>query len=293
MIDSISILGLGLMGGSLGLALKKFAPSVRIAGYARRRITRVRALECGAVDEVFEFPDAAVRGAGAVVACVPVQTIPGIVREALPGLAQGAVVTDVGSTKANLCRELSGDVADRGGRFVGSHPIAGSELEGLDAARADLYQRAVVVVTPDDGVEGSLTSAKLIGEIWEAAGAMVVTMSPEEHDVILAKTSHLPHMIAALLAATVAVDGELDRKSLFCGQGFHDTTRVAAGSPRVWLDILRTNRKSVYHELTSFRNRLDEVISWLDSKDFPALESFLAESKAVKEQLTANRPERM
>ncbi len=280
------------MGGSLGLALKKFVPSVRIVGYARRQTTRERALGTGVVDEVFESPELAVRGAGAVVACVPVRTIPEIVREALPGLSEGAVVTDVGSTKSDLCREMSVVVADWGGRFVGSHPIAGSELEGLDAAHAELYQRAVVVITPEPGVEVSLNSARLVSEIWEAAGANVVSMSPEAHDVMLAKTSHLPHMIAALLAATVAGGGELQEKSVFCGQGFHDTTRVAAGSPGVWMDILRTNRKSVYHELASYRDRLDDVISWLNAEDFTALESFLAESKAAKGQLSTNRPER-
>jgi len=281
------------MGGSLGLALKKSVPSIRVAGYARRQVTRERAVRDGVVDEAFETPDAAVRGAEIVVACVPVATIPELVREALPGLTPGAVVTDVGSTKADLCRLLSSEVAERGGRFIGSHPIAGSELEGLESADAELYRNAVVVVTPEAGVDGSRDSAKLVAGIWEATGAVVVTMSPEEHDAMLARTSHLPHMIAALLAATVARGGDLDKKSVFCGQGFHDTTRVAAGSPHVWLDILRTNRKSVYTELSSFRDRLDEVISWLDAKDFSSLDSFLEESKAAKEKLAANRPERM
>ncbi len=285
MTDCISILGLGLMGGSLGLALKKFAPSIRVAGYARREETRVSAISLGAVDEAFPDPVEAARGAGIVIACVPVQTIPRIVRAAIPGLSPGAVMTDVGSTKAKLCAELSAEVSDAGGRFVGAHPIAGSELQGLDAARADLYRGAVVIVTPG---ENEKDQAALVSRMWATMGATVVSMRPEEHDRMLAKTSHLPHMVAVTLAASVAQGGEFENKSVFCGPGFHDTTRVAAGSPQVWLDILRTNQEGVYRELASFRDHLDQVLSWLDEKDFDALDSFLKASKKAKERLAEN-----
>ena len=189
MIDTLAIVGLGLMGGSLGLAAKARGTVKRVVAYSRREESRRKALEQGVADAVFDSPGDAVDGADLVVLCTPDLTMPELVRGFKERLHAGCVVTDVGSTKAFLDRELGAILADSPAVFVGSHPMAGSEKTGVDAARVDLYQGARVIVTGETAAES--VGVQRVTAFWEQVGAYVSVMTPEEHDAVIARTSHL------------------------------------------------------------------------------------------------------
>lgn len=283
----IAIMGLGLMGGSLGLALKAGGFSGRIAGYARRADSRAQALKRKAVDEVFEHPDEAVADADLVVFCVPILTIPELVGACRGGLKHKCVLTDVGSTKQELASRIEPLLRGTSAVYVGSHPIAGSEQQGLDAARGDLYEGAVVVVTPARG--GAAWAVGAVKDFWQKLGCRVHTMSPEDHDRVVARTSHLPHLVAALVAGTAGRDGDARSLGEFCGPGFRDTTRVAEGSPEVWHDIIHSNRGPVTDELKAFKAELDGVLEKLDGGDFKGLQKYLEDSRAKRRALLQDR----
>jgi prephenate dehydrogenase len=275
MPKSLAIIGLGLMGGSLGLAAKARGVVDRVTAHARREESRRDALELGAVDAVFDSAEDAVEGADLVVVCTPVLTMPDLVRHFCGRLSAGCVVTDVGSTKAFLARELGQILADSPARFVGSHPMAGSEKTGLDVARVDLYEGARVIVTPADGDDDAAT--RCISEFWEGIGAAVSVLSPDAHDAVIARTSHLPHLVAAALVS--AIDrGDQDLVP-FCGPGFRDTTRVAEGSEAVWHDIVKTNLGSIRQEVDRFSQEIAVLKTLLDHEDMDGVRAFLANSR--------------
>ena len=252
MSKNVAILGLGLMGGSLGMALRNLTrdrPHVR--GYARREETRDAALSDGVVDSVFDDPADCCVGADIVVVCVPVFAIEDVLRESLAGIEQGTVVTDVGSTKNALSEKAARLLARQGAIFVGSHPIAGSEASGIEAARADLYNNAVVVVTPNSDTPQSCIDD--VYRLWASLGSRVRQMSALVHDELLARTSHLPHLVAAVLTRAVLRDDEADA---FCGSGFLDSTRIASGTEDIWLDIVQSNREAILVELDVMRDEL-------------------------------------
>lgn len=258
--QNIAILGLGLMGASLALGLKKRGFNGIISGYARRGETRAQALESGLVDQVFDDPSDAVREADIVVVCVPIWSIAQLAEKIVPALKPGAVVTDVGSTKSELLQVLDPLFRESEAFFVGSHPIAGSEKTGIDAGNPDLYAGRLTIVCPSDDTPADALNA--IEHMWENAGSDVVKMSPGAHDSMLAATSHLPHMVAAALARSVA-DGDPAGKADFCGTGFKDTTRVASGSADMWVDIIDTNRAALEAELNRFHEELQGLIGIL------------------------------
>jgi prephenate dehydrogenase len=280
--QKIAILGLGLMGASLALGLKKRGFTGTIIGYARREETRVRALENGVADQVFSDPCEAVHDADIVVVCVPIWTIARLAEEIIPALKAGTVVTDVGSTKSELLKVMDPLFKDSGACFLGSHPIAGSEKTGIDAGNADLYEGRLTVVCPsEDSPEDAL---KAVLEMWEAAGSEVVEMSATKHDSMLAATSHLPHMVAAALARSV-VDGNPSEKADFCGTGFKDTTRVASGSADMWVDIIDTNRSALEAELNRFHDELQGLIAILRSGNGDDIRQWLEDAAADRNEI--------
>jgi len=271
-IGRVAIHGLGLMGGSLALALR--AQGVFVAGYARRPETRAAALERGIVDACFDGPAEAAAEADIVVLCTPVMTIPELARTIAPALKPGAIITDVGSTKAWLHKVIDHPA------FVGSHPMCGSERTGLEASCADLYQDAVTVVTcPADPNEAAdVSHAETIATFWESIGSRVIRLTPHAHDELVARTSHLPHLAASLLVAAVNRERHPHLGDLM-GSGYESTTRLAEGSADVWHDIVKTNAPAVRAELTAFRDELDRLLQQidqgLDTGDFDAVRDFL------------------
>ena len=276
-METIAILGTGLMGSSLGLALRKRNVPVRIHVYARRPETREAALNFGVADAVFSDPVEAVKGADLIVLCVPVLTIPELAKACRAGLRPGAIITDVGSTKACL-NELMADVlAGTGVEFVGSHPICGSEQQGIEAGNADLYDGAVTVVTPP--MLADETSVAKVANLWKSAGSCVTIMDAASHDRVLAATSHLPHVVAAALALSAGDNG------LFCGSGFRDTTRIADGSPQVWSDIVRTNAPALKAALKIFCNNLNELAALIDEGNGEKLANWFAAARDKRKEL--------
>ena len=281
-MKKVAILGLGLMGGALGLALKARG-GVVVTGYARREATRAEALRLKAVDAIFADPAEAARDADLVVLCVPVFSMEALAVACRAGLKPGAVVTDVGSTKALLTDQIQLSLRGSQAVFIGSHPIAGSEQQGLEAARVDLYEGAVTIVTSDGREPAAAVEA--IRALWRSVGSVVRVMDPTEHDRIMARTSHLPHVAAALVAATVGRENGAAKLGAFCGSGFRDVTRVAEGSPDVWLDILQSNRPAVVAEMRALQVRVNEVLAALESNDAAALKQFLESSRAARRAL--------
>ena len=284
-MERVAILGLGLMGGSLGLALK--ARGVRVVGFARRAHIRARALEMGAVDEVFSDPARAVEGASVVVVCVPVLSAAALLESCRAHLARGALVTDVGSTKAGIVRAARTMLRHTPATFLGSHPIAGSEQQGLAAARVDLYERAVVVLTPVGSEPRG--AAKRLERFWASVGARTVRLPPRTHDRIMARTSHLPHLVAAALSVAVGRSPQPPGLRDFCGTGFRDTTRIAEGAADIWLDILQSNRKAIAMELRAFERQVGQVARWLETGRDAPLRAFLEQGRARRKALVARR----
>jgi cyclohexadieny/prephenate dehydrogenase len=280
--QNIAILGFGLMGASLALGLRKRGFSGRIVGYARREETRIQALESGVADEVFADPAEAVGEADVVVICVPIWTIAALAGKIVGSLKSGAVVTDVGSTKSELLKMMQPLFAESAAHFIGSHPIAGSEKTGLDAGNPDLYEGRLTVVCPSD--ETPADAEQAVSKLWKAVGSEVVEMSPEQHDAMLASTSHLPHMIAAALARSVA-GGHPEAKADFCGTGFKDTTRVASGSAAMWVDIIDTNRSALETELDRFHEELQGLIKILRSGNGDDIRAWLEDAAADRNQI--------
>lgn len=252
--NRIAIIGVGLMGGSIGLALRERGFAGRVVGYARRAEVRALTIERGIAHEATDNPADAVRDADLVVLCLPILANAEILGECASALKPGALVTDVGSTKGDLERAIVPLLAGTGAIFVGSHPIAGSEQQGAEAARDDLYEDALVVVTPTANCEAEPVEA--ICAFWRSLGARVETMSAAHHDALLSRTSHLPHLAASAVALAVGREGNAATFGAFCGPGFVDTTRVAEGSPAVWLDILRTNRHNVVTDLAALADAI-------------------------------------
>jgi len=276
-METIAILGTGLMGSSLGLALRKRGVPVRIHAYARRAETREAALNLGIADAVFSDPADAVRGADLVVFCVPVLTIPKLAAACRAGLKPSAILTDVGSTKEELNRLMIGTLEGTSTQFIGSHPICGSEQQGIEAGDPDLYEGAVTVVTPPALADDA--AVEKVSNLWKSAGSSVTVMDAKQHDCILAATSHLPHVIAAALALSAGDNG------LFCGSGFRDTTRIADGSPQVWSDIVRTNAPALKAALKNFRGHLDVLDALVTEGDGEKLANWFAAARDKRKEL--------
>jgi len=238
-------------------------------GVGRRASSLEAALEYGAVDEVTQDMAAGVAGAGLVVLCAPIGQFESLLQAMAGALKPGALVTDVGSTKVEVVR-MARRCLPRTVRFVGSHPMAGSEKTGVEFARADLFDRAVCLITPTP--QTATADVQWLERFWQALGGHTQILTPQRHDALLARVSHLPHAVATALVRLSLKDGAID----LAGPGFGDTTRIASGDPRLWTDIFRTNREAVckavdglIEELTRFRNQLsgddaEAIHAWLE-----------------------------
>ena len=286
-VKKVAILGLGLMGGSLGLALKKTGWSGCVHGYARRAETVRYALEHGLCDQAGTSLKEAVSQADLVVVCVPVLSIPALVQEIRGFLKPGAVVTDVGSTKAVLHTELDALLHGTEFCFVGSHPIAGSEKTGAEAAYADLYEGARCLLTATASTPDSAMG--LVRELWELVGCRVSVMSPEAHDRMLARTSHLPHLLSSALSMTVSRPAADAVAPSLCGPGYRDMTRLACGSPAMWKDIFESNRQNMLDEVDAIQAELGLLRGLIEREDMAGLEAYLRRASECRRSLVPDR----
>ena len=270
--QKITIVGVGLLGGSLGLAIKKRRLADEVAGYVRRAASVGECKKANAVDFCTRDLTEAVTGADLIILCTPLAQMLPLLQELLPSIKRGAIVTDVGSVKATVVKELESLVAKAGAHFIGSHPMAGAEKTGVAAARADLFANAVCVITPTR--RSNQVALQKTGQFWKAIGARVMRLTPELHDQLVSRSSHLPHVAAATLANLILDPGHPKAQPLLCANGFRDTTRIASGSPEMWRDIAMANRKNLASALDIFIRDLKKVQSLLKKGDGKATERF-------------------
>jgi prephenate dehydrogenase len=275
--EQITIVGVGLIGGSVALAAKARGFTGRVVGVGRDETNLRIASELGLIDSYTTDLTDAVRAASLVVFCTPVDQIAGQAVAVAAACRPGTILTDTGSTKGMIVRRLDRELP-AGVHFVGSHPLAGSEKTGPRHARADLFENRVTVVTPTVATDAAACEA--VKALWTALGCRVVTLTPEDHDDALALTSHLPHAAAAALARVTPPD----LLELTAG-GFRDTTRIAAGDPNLWGAIFQSNRDAVLGALVQFSARLAEFRRLLESDDAAALVRWLSEAKQVRDAL--------
>jgi prephenate dehydrogenase len=277
----VTLLGVGLLGGSLGMALRRRGLAERVHGYVRREASVAECLQAGAVDSASTEIASSVSGADLIVLCTPLAQMSTLAHAALNEISAGVLVTDVGSVKGQLVREMEPLFAARGGIFVGSHPMAGSERMGVAAAKADLFQNAVCVVTPTDKTH--LESVADTEALWHSVGARTLRLSPEIHDELVARSSHLPHVLAAHLAGYVLDPAHIKEQSQLCANGFRDSTRIASGSPEMWRDIVMMNKAALKQALADYQGQLKRFESLLDLGDQAQIERFFRTAKQLRD----------
>ena len=281
----ITIIGVGLLGGSIGLAVRRRKLARQTAGFVRRTASLKDCERAGAVDFATTDLLAAIWGADLVVLCTPLAQMRSRVQEMLPALKRGAIVTDVGSVKASVVRELESLVAKSGAHFVGSHPMAGSEKTGVNAACADLFADAVCVVTPTK--KSNAAAVRKVEQFWKALGSRVLRLTPELHDALVGRSSHLPHLVAAALASHVLNPAHPKPQALLCASGFRDATRVASGSPEMWRDIALANRKNIGKSLDAFIADLKKFQRVVKKGDAKAIATFFETAKQRRDDWCA------
>jgi len=280
--------GVGLLGGSLGLALKQRKLADLVVGFVRREESIKECESHGAVDSATLDLHEAISGSELVVLCTPIAKMKALVTQMRPALAKGAIVTDVGSVKGSVVRDLEDVVAKLGGEFIGSHPMAGAERMGVAAARGDLFNNAVCIVTPTS--KSNKTAVENIEELWRSVGARPLRMSPELHDELVSRSSHLPHVLAATLANAVLDPKQPKQQASLCANGFRDTTRIASGSPEMWRDIALANRENLVSALDAFVGDLQDFRRLLKSKNERAITKFFETAKKRRDQWVGNAP---
>ncbi len=282
MIDRLVIVGAGLIGGSFALALKQAGAVRTVAGLGRSPEAMARAQELGIVDEVCTTPQEAMRGADLVLLAAPVGQTGAILAALLPHLEPSTLITDAGSTKCDVVAAARAALGARVSQFVPGHPIAGSESNGPDAATAGLYRGKKTVLTPLP--ENAPAALERVAGAWRLCGALVHTLSPEDHDRVFAAVSHLPHLLAYALVDDIAAKPHAGMLFQYAASGFRDFTRIAGSSPEMWRDISLANRDALLHELDAYLAQLTTLRALLAAADGPGLESVYANAQRARRE---------
>lgn len=282
----LALIGCGLMGGSFALALRAAGRVDHIAGFSASAKTRTKALSLGVIDSACDSVAQAVANADLVLLAVPVQATEDCLRAMAPHLAADALVMDVGSTKGDVVAAARAALGERLSHFVPAHPIAGKEVAGIEHAEATLYRERLTVLTPlPETSPERLTQAQAL---WQAVGATVRVLSPEDHDASFAAVSHLPHLTAFALVNAVARQADGARHLAMAGPGFRDFSRIAASDPHVWRDILLANRDEVLRQSAQLRAALDELEAAMRDGDGPLLQALIHEASQTRSQWRLN-----
>lgn len=278
-IPKLVIVGVGLIGGSLALALKRAGVVGQVVGVGRTQASLDRALKLGVIDASASLEDA-MRDATMVVLCAPVAQTFNVLHAMEPHLQPGTIVTDAGSTKGDVIIAAKTALGDKVVQFVPAHPIAGRELSGVDAALPELYDGKRVVLCPLQ--ENLPPDVDAVRRMWKTTGAHCHVMPAVQHDAIFAAVSHLPHVLAFALVAQVlnAEDGAV--KLDFAGSGFRDTTRIAASSPEMWRDICLGNRAALLRELSTYQSVLAHLKTQIEAGNEAALEKFFRRASEAR-----------
>jgi prephenate dehydrogenase len=281
----ITLVGVGLLGGSLGLAIKQRHLADKVEGFVRRSAAIAECEKWRIADHVTRDLSQAVEDSDLIVLCTPLGQMRDLTEQMLPALKLKAIVTDVGSVKASVVRSLEPLVLSAGAYYVGSHPMAGAEKTGVSAARADLFENAVCAITPTANSHPDAVSQ--IEDFWKALGARPLRLTPELHDDLVSRSSHLPHVVAAELANYVLSPAHPREQAMLCANGFRDVTRIASGSVEMWRDIAVANRKCLARVLGVFVEDLQEFQLALQNEDRKAIEEFFEKARQRREQWRA------
>ena len=283
--SKIVVCGVGLIGGSFALALKKSALALRrplrVVGMGRTRAPLEQALKLGVIDEIATDWAQALRGADLVLLGMPVGQMPAVMRALLPHLESHTIVTDGGSTKGDVVAAARAAFGDRITQFVPGHPIAGAEKSGVAAATADLYRGKRVVLTPLP--ENAPADVAAVRAVWQLCGAKVSQLAPDAHDRVFAAVSHLPHLLAFALVHDLAGRDNADQLFGFAAGGFRDFTRIASSHPEMWRDICLANRTALLAELDAYMAELLKTRVLLASADGGGLEAMFATARARRD----------
>ncbi|KAB2321451.1 prephenate dehydrogenase/arogenate dehydrogenase family protein [Betaproteobacteria bacterium SCN1] len=278
-VDTLALVGTGLIGGSFALALKEAGAVRTVFGVGRNPARLTVARELGLIDRTADWAEAG--QADCILLALPVGETETVLRQLAPHLKPGAIVTDAGSTKANVVAAAHAALGARFADFVPGHPIAGSEQSGPGAARADLYRGKRVVLTPQAGTRGEATAT--VRALWEAAGAQVETLDAALHDRVFAAVSHLPHLAAFALVDELAQRADSEIFFRFAASGFRDFTRIAGSSPEMWRDIALANRTAVLAELDAYVEALQAIRAAVSAEDAETLLKLFARARAARE----------
>lgn len=280
--EQLGLIGCGLMGGSFALALKKAGLVKRVVGYSKSPSTTERARQMGVID--VEAPSALLAAAGAdlVLLAVPVAATEATLKSIKHLVTPNMMIMDVGSTKADVIQAARTALRDQLGSFVPAHPIAGKEVAGVEHADANLYRGAQVVLTPTERtLTAHLAKARAL---WQALGCEVKAMSPEAHDSALATVSHLPHLLAFAMMQSVLGQPDADEVLSLAGPGFRDFTRIGAGDPQLWRDVLLANHEQVLTQSRHFRQALEQLEAMIRAGDGQGLQDRLTLASAARSQ---------
>ena len=282
--EKVCILGLGLIGGSIGLAIKRSNISNQITGYARSNSTLERAIDLGLVDSVRDNLKDAVSNSDLVILATPLSTFRELVEEMSPFLKKGCIITDTGSAKLTVIEDLK-DILPNGVEFVPGHPIAGTEESGPDAGFAELFDNRWCILTPTE--DNSSNAVDLVKGFWESIGSKVEIMDPMHHDKVLAITSHIPHLIAFNIVGTANNLANVTEKEVvkYSAGGFRDFTRIAASDPKMWSDIFTYNSDAVLEMLDLFSNDLAKLKAAVIKKDSDLLFSNFEKTREVRKNI--------
>ncbi|MGP1718188.1 MAG: prephenate dehydrogenase [Methylophilus sp.] len=265
MFKKIVIFGVGLIGGSVALALKKLPNPPKIIGVGRSNQSLQEALNLGLIDAAETNVASALENADLVLIAAPVAQTPAILKSIRPHLSVHIVITDAGSTKSDVMAYAQAELGEKFNQFVGGHPIAGAEKSGPAAAMSDLYIGKNVILTP-----ATVTSAEAVQKVtalWQNCGALVSNMRPEEHDSVFAAVSHLPHLLAFALVEDLAKRDNAELLFKFAASGFRDFTRIAGSHPEMWRDIALANKQALLQELNTYQQAVSEMTALLENND--------------------------
>jgi prephenate dehydrogenase len=276
----IAIFGVGLIGGSFALALKQAGAVQQVVGVGRSLASLQRAQQLGIIDQIAGSVEDAVRGSDLILIAAPVAQTAAILSAIQPHLQPGTVVTDAGSTKADVVAAAREVLGDKLAQFLPAHPIAGRELNGPDAALTDLYVGKKVVITRLP--ENAQADLDLVAAAWRQCGAIIHYLSPAEHDAVFASVSHLPHLLAYALVDDIARKPHAERLFQYAASGFRDFTRIAGSSPEMWRDITLANREAMLQELDSYTEQLARLRAYLQAGDAAAIEAVYANAQQAR-----------
>jgi len=280
MFQQVTILGPGLLGASLAMAIKENSLAQKIVIWDQNKASRTKCKNQEWCDYISETPEAAVKNSDLVLICTPVQTIISILQQIQPTLAKNALVTDIGSTKASICDAAQKIFENSQATFIGSHPMTGSEKTGMDHARPNLFENAACILTPSPSTPDSTIDR--IRVFWTSLKMNISITSPEVHDRIVAHVSHLPHVLASALCAYLSTK---DHNWMhLAGGGLHDTTRIAAGNPELWVHILEQNRDELLKSINGFQSQLDRLKTLLKDNNCTEIKSLLEQGKVYRDQ---------